>query len=156
MQSGLCRQIPFIFGRLGNLRRSPVWALQITRMPRVPLPEALFISMYYSSLCVCVCVLANLAGHSWGSCLHGRGWWRSRTLSETRLRVEVQDMGSEGVADRSQRSDSTAVSRSSSCPKSTVFFTTINFCRLLQRENQGRLRSVLRSRVWGQTRRDKP
>lgn len=58
MLSSLCRQFPFIFGRLGNMRQSPVWALQMTRMPHMPLPEVLFIFqtfMYYSSLCVCVC-----------------------------------------------------------------------------------------------------
>lgn len=151
-QSGLCRRIPFIFGRLGNLRRSPVWALQMTRMPHVPSPEALFISMYYSSLCVCV--LANLAGHSRRSCLHGRGWWRPRTPSETRLRGEVKVVGSEGVAERSQRSDSTVVSRLNICSKSPVVPRRSTSAARCNVRTEGDLCSGLRSRVWGQTRRD--
>lgn len=120
--------------------------------------SAIYIHVLFKSVRVRVCVrvLANLAGHSRRSCLHGRGWWRSRTLSETRLRGEVKDMGSEGVAERSRRSDSTAVSRLNICSKSTVVSrrsTSVACCNV---RTEGDVCSGLRSRVWGQTRRDEP
>lgn len=60
-----CRRLVFIFGSLCNVRRSLVRGLQMTGMPRMPMPDVLFIfrvfyvlfeQKYRKSVSVCVCV----------------------------------------------------------------------------------------------------
>lgn len=140
MQSSLCRQVPFIFGSLGNMRQSPVWALQMTRMPHMPLPGVLFIFqtfMYYSTLCVCVCVVK---------------WRFIWTFQEV--------LGSKGVAERSQRSDCTALSHLNSCPRLCLLhddqLPSFFFFVLKRKRNKRGLCLVLRSWVCGQAWGDEP
>ena len=99
-----CRRLVFIFGSLCNVRRSLVRGLQMTGMPRMPMPDVLFIfrvfyvlfeQKYRKSVSVCVCVwqggvmpqvkrsrsvwvYEDLAGHTSRPWLLGWGWLLSQ------------------------------------------------------------------------------